>query len=79
MLTSKEVSLRGLASEQNRDSFEFTIRWCAKGSAFGRGDTITATEVSLAVKTLRAVGCDEIRPEKEVGLLWLARVCQVAW
>jgi len=25
--------------------------------------TITAAEVSLAVKTLNAAGCDEIRPE----------------
>jgi len=30
---------------------------------FGEENTITAAEVFLAVKTLKAAGCDEIRPE----------------
>jgi len=53
---------------------------------FGEENTITAAEVSLAVKTLKAkkaVGCDEIRPEMFKALtqevLWLTHVCQVAW
>jgi len=50
---------------------------------FGKENTITPTEVSFAVKTLKGVGCDDIRPEMLKALnrgdLWLTRVCQVAW
>ena len=50
----------------------------------GKKHTIAAAEVSLAVKTLNAAGCDEIRPEmlkglNHEGVLWLTRVRQVAW
>jgi len=50
---------------------------------FGEENTITATEASLAVKTLKAAGCDEIRPDMlkalNQGVLWLTRVCHVTW
>jgi len=49
----------------------------------GEGNIITAAEASLIVKTLKAAGCDEIRPEipkaLNHGVLWLTRVCQVSW
>ena len=50
-------------------------------------NTVTAVEVPLDVKTLKAGktgSCDEIRPEmykvwNREGVLWLTSVCQVAW
>jgi len=42
-------------------------------------NTITAVEVFLTAKTLKAAGCDEIRPEMHKvlnrGVLWLTGVC----
>jgi len=47
------------------------------------GNAITTTEAFLAVKTLKAAGFDEVRPEMFKALnqevLWQTRVCQVAW
>jgi len=49
----------------------------------GEENAITAIEVFPAVKTLKAAGCGEIRPEMlkalNEGMIWLTRVCQVAW
>jgi len=52
----------------------------------GGENTITAADVSLAVKTLKtrkAAGCDEIQSEMLIasnrGLLSLTHVCPVAW
>ena len=51
-------------------------------STFGDENTITAAKV-LAVKILKAAGCNEIRPEMlealKQGIIWLTHVCQVAW
>ena len=48
---------------------------------------LSEVEVAQAIKSLKAgkaAGCDEIRPEMlkalgRGGILWLTRVCQVAW
>jgi len=47
-------------------------------------NTITPAEVFLAVKTLKAASCDEIRLKmlkalNREGVLWLNCVCQVSW
>ena len=64
--------------------FSYTIRHT--GGAFREENTVTATEVFLVVKTLNAwktAGCDEIRQELHKslngGVLWLTRLCRVAW
>jgi len=53
---------------------------------FGGKNTIIATKAFLVFKTFKAgkaVGCDEILPEMlrplNQGVVWLTRVCQVAW
>jgi len=47
----------------------------------GEANTIAAAEVSLAVRTLKAAGCDETQPEMLKTLnqvLWLTRaICHV--
>ena len=53
----------------------------------GEEEVFTAAEVAMAMKRIKsgkAAGEDEIRPEmlKALtggGILWLTRVCQVAW
>ena len=58
-----------------------------KGIHFGEEEVFTAAEVATVIKGIKsgeAVGEDEIRPEMLKALngeeiLWLTRVCQVAW
>ena len=53
----------------------------------GEDEVFTAAEVATAIKGIKsgkAAGQDEIRPEMlkaltGEGILWLTRVCQVAW
>ena len=53
----------------------------------GQEEVFTAAEVARAIKRInsgKAAGEDEIRPEMlktltGEGILWLTRVCQVAW
>ena len=58
-----------------------------KVTHLGEGEVFTAAEVATAIKGIKsgkAAGQDEIRPEMlealtGEGILWLTRVCQVAW
>ena len=50
----------------------------------GEKEVFTAAEVATAIKGIKSAGDDEIRPEMlkaltGEGILWLTRVCQVAW
>ena len=58
-----------------------------KVTLLGEEEVFTAAEVAMAIKGInsgKAAGEDEIRPEMlkaltGEGILWLTRVCQVAW
>ena len=66
------------AKASTRDTHEVTH--------LGEEEVFTAAEVARAIKGMKSgkAGGDKIRPEmlkalSREGILWLTRVCQVAW
>ena len=61
--------------------------WHTRSDTFGKEEVFTAAEVATAIKGIKpgkAASEDETRPEMlealtGEGILWLMRVCQVAW
>ena len=64
-----------------------SIRGTHEVTYLGKEEVFTAADVTAAIKRIKsgkAAGEDEIRPEvlkalTGEGILWLTRVCQVAW